>query len=613
MAIYLVHRPQAGLDQFGTLDLTGQFTPIGTIDPNLGILGNLCVSGDNLYAVDGTTLYQVHPGSVINGVVTLTPIGPAGVPTVEMIRLGSTPAGLYAVGNDGNLYTIDPMSGAAERGGATTLAATSIDGISTGSYELYMSAQASVNGLLQENLYAVNVSTGVATLVGKIGDSTMGMGGGLRQVTQLMFINPTLYGTDFGQKLVTINTSSGLGTEGPMLKYANNSPLFRVLGLAMAPQASGGGWTDLDKPAVPAITNSDGVLTVKDYPDAAERSYVFVDGSDGHLWVNWWNYGAWLWSDLGTPTGVIVVGAVGVTTVMDGPGASQRPYAFVQGSDGQLWVNWWDGQNWIWDKCAPMGPVIAGVLGVTTVKDYPDAAQRPYVFVQGGDGHLWVNWWNYGAWLWSDLGTPTGVTVAGAVGVTTVMDGPGASQRPYAFVQGSDGHLWMNWWNYGAWLWSDLGTPAGVTVVGAIGVTTVKDYPDAAQRPYVFVQGGDGHLWMNWWNYGAWLWSDLGTPTGVTVVGAVGVTTVMDGPGASQRPYAFLNASDGALWADWWDGQAWRWSNYGTPAGVGLADPIGVTAVRKSPASTQYPDISIQVFIQGTDGDLWMAVIDPSH
>ena len=49
-------------------------------------------------------------------------------------------------------------------------------------------------------------------------------------------------------------------------------------------------------------------------------------------------------------------------------------------------------------------------------------------------------------WRWANQGTPAGVGVGRPVGVVTVMDSPTASQRPYAFVQGSDGNLWVNWW-----------------------------------------------------------------------------------------------------------------------------------------------------------------------
>jgi uncharacterized protein YfaP (DUF2135 family) len=163
-----------------------------------------------------------------------------------------------------------------------------------------------------------------------------------------------------------------------------------------------------------------------------------------------------------------------------------------------------------------------------------------------------VNWWDGGAWHWADQGTPPGLSVAAKIGVLTVMDTPTASQRPYAFVRGSNGHLWVNWWDGGAWHWADQGTPPGVNIAGEVGVLTVMDTPAASQRPYAFVRGSNGHLWVNWWDGGAWHWADQGTPPGLSVAGEVGVLTVMDTPAASQRPYAFVRGSDGHLWVNWW-------------------------------------------------------------
>lgn len=51
------------------------------------------------------------------------------------------------------------------------------------------------------------------------------------------------------------------------------------------------------------------------------------------------------------------------------------------------------------------------------------------------------------AWHWADQGTPPGKTVGNGVGIITVMDTTSSSQRPYAFVQASDGHLWVDWWS----------------------------------------------------------------------------------------------------------------------------------------------------------------------
>jgi hypothetical protein len=302
-----------------------------------------------------------------------------------------------------------------------------------------------------------------------------------------------------------------------------------------------------------------GVTTVKDYPDAMQRPYAFVRGSDGNLWLNWWAYDHWEWSNQGNPPGLASIdGPVGVTTVMDSPQGAQCPYAFVRGSDGNLWVNSWHGTQWSWSNQGrpSIFVSVAGPVGVTTVKDYPAAEQRPYAFVRGSDGNLWLNWWAYDHWEWSDRGRPGGspnLVVEEAVGVTTVMDGPQAAQRPYAFVRANDGCLWSHWWDGTRWNWTNQEEGGHATVFG-VGVTTVKDFPDAAQRLYVFVRASDYQIWINWWSYDHWEWSDQHWPTGSgDATGGVGVTTVMDSPQAPQRPHAFILDGNGDLWLNYWE------------------------------------------------------------
>ena len=197
------------------------------------------------------------------------------------------------------------------------------------------------------------------------------------------------------------------------------------------------------------------------------------------------------------------------------------------------------------DQGTPPGQTVAGRVGIVTVMDSPSAAQRPYAFVLS-DRHLWVNWLNGTQWIWGDQGTPPGQTVAGRVGIVTVMDSPSAAQRPYVFViGGDDGHLWLNWWNGSEWAWADQGIPPGQTVIGGVGIVTVMDSPSAAQRPFAFVIGSDHHLLVNWWNGSQWIWGDQGTPPDQTVAGGVGIVTVMDSPAGRQQfcPYVFVIGS----------------------------------------------------------------------
>src|SRR5437773_2356576 len=184
---------------------------------------------------------------------------------------------------------------------------------------------------------------------------------------------------------------------------------------------------------------------------------------------------------------------------------------------------------------------------------------------------------------WVNQGKPALVTtpvplsllanISGPVGVLTVMDSPTASQRPYAFVQGSDGNLWLNWWDGSQWSWANQGKPAGANVSGPVGVVTVMDIPTASQRPYAFVQGSDGNLWLNWWDGSQWSWANQGKPAGANICGPVGVLTLMDTPTPYPPLFRSVQGSDGNLWLNWWDGSQWSWANQGKPAGANVSGP----------------------------------------
>ncbi len=148
-------------------------------------------------------------------------------------------------------------------------------------------------------------------------------------------------------------------------------------------------------------------------------------------------------------------------------------------SQGQ--IGWW--------------PQVANTIGAITID-----GGRPYTFVTGSEGHLWVNWWSGSAWNWSDQGTPAGISLGASMGAITVDGG-----RPYVFAEGSDGNLWVNWWSGSEWQWSNQGTPAGISLGASMGAITVD-----GGRPYVFAKGSDGNLWINWWSGSSWNWANQG-------------------------------------------------------------------------------------------------------
>src|SRR5436853_7652796 len=98
------------------------------------------------------------------------------------------------------------------------------------------------------------------------------------------------------------------------------------------------------------------------------------------------------------------------------------------------------------------------------------------------------------AWHWADEGTPPGKTVQAGVGVVTVMDTPSAAQRPYAFVEGSDSHLWVRWWDGTRWHCAGECTPQGKTAKTSVGMRKDMDAASAARQPDAFAAASEMHL-----------------------------------------------------------------------------------------------------------------------
>lgn len=364
------------------------------------------------------------------------------------------------------------------------------------------------------------------------------------------------------------------------------------------------GWNWLDHGTPPQVTISSkvGVVTVMDTPTSAQRPYVFVKSADGHLWLNYWDGRSWIWYNLFSPPFRTVVAGIGVVTVKDTPASAQRPYVFVLASDGHLWTMFWGGFGWNWtDLGSPSRTSIIAGIGVTTVMDTPSSAQRPYIFVQSSDGNLWLNFWNGIEWPWADLRTPGLRTIRFGIGVITVMDTPASAQRPYAFVQTIDGYLYVNWWNGSEWIWADLGTPPGRTLNRGIGVITVMDEPASPQRPYAYIQANDGLLYSRWWNGAEWKWWPADPSSSRPVNVGIGITTVMDTPTSQQRPFVFVKTTDGHLSVNWWNGSEWIWSDQGTPPSRAISAGIGAVTVMDTPASSQRP----YIFVLASDGHLW--------
>lgn len=151
----------------------------------------------------------------------LTSIGTAA--GIDYDDFGSTTSGLYVVSfsSTQDLYSINPSTGMATLIGPTGLSYGSWRGLSTNSSTLYFG-----DG---PDLYTLNTSTGAATLVGAFGGSA--------ETGVLLTEGGILYGgDDTNNRVDTINISTGAATLGPN-PSANFSGSF--YGLAPNPVPTG--------------------------------------------------------------------------------------------------------------------------------------------------------------------------------------------------------------------------------------------------------------------------------------------------------------------------------------------------------------------------------------
>lgn len=187
---------------FGTLNLnTGVFTRLGNSGQTIG---GLAVRNGILYATAlhtaAGTLYTVNPA---NG--SLTAVGDS---NVSLDCFGSTDSGLFALGTDLNLYSINSATGAATLLGPIGLSFGSWRTLGPSGSQLYYG-----NG---PNLYTLNTTTGASTLVGNMGGP---------QIGSIVFEGGILYA---GQetpdlRVDTLNPATGIATTGAALTGTSNA------------------------------------------------------------------------------------------------------------------------------------------------------------------------------------------------------------------------------------------------------------------------------------------------------------------------------------------------------------------------------------------------------
>ena len=191
---------------FGTIDLnTGVFTFLGNSGQSLA---GMAVDNGMLYGSSYHTtgdLFTINPA---NG--SLTSIGTS---NLDYDDFGSTTSGLYAVGTDANLYSINANTGAPTLIGPTGLSFGSWRSLSTNSSTLYFADGA--------DLYTLSTSTGAATLVGNMGGPEIGA---------MVMEGGVLFGGEETPALAVdaLNTATGVATTGADLTGASSGIFYAL-------------------------------------------------------------------------------------------------------------------------------------------------------------------------------------------------------------------------------------------------------------------------------------------------------------------------------------------------------------------------------------------------
>ncbi len=228
---------------FGTLNLSnGTFNQIGNsaIQPAgmAGLGGSLYVA---LY--EGSTLYQVNPSN--GNLATL------GTGSATYYGFGGTINGLYAIGTDENLYSVNASNGATTLIGPTGFPSGHSQSLSGGQAGLYAVVSLSTGDIL----YSLDTTTGAANEIGNTGITS--------NVTSISFYQGQLYACDAQGNLYSVNVINGQATlianSGQDiwgLGTPNLSPVLAVSsasgGLCGTINLANGQWTQLSSGTVVA-------------------------------------------------------------------------------------------------------------------------------------------------------------------------------------------------------------------------------------------------------------------------------------------------------------------------------------------------------------------------
>jgi hypothetical protein len=313
-----------------------------------------------------------------------------------------------------------------------------------------------------------------------------------------------------------------------------------------------------------------------------------------------------------TATGFTSANATTITAAIGATSGNSAAWAFVGGSDGNVWLNTNYGGAYHWQNLTPL--TVAYGAGVLSPGGNPNA------YAVATDGNLYSITDSGGSWTTVNLGTPSGVTLVSWVG--SIQN---SSNQPFIFFVGSDGNLWLKH-NAGTWqAWKNLGNPGSPVVVG-VGATNITP-----SYPQIFVKTSSGQVYQSTYNGSGYVWRLTPIACGLCLVTAENSDTlpaVFNASGrylASGTTYTFSYYSNplptggagmavGIAIQDNWPvftdttqsylyfggppGTTWYQTDFAASTGTTVAVPVGV----EDPGSgLPY------AFVIGADGNLYVA------
>jgi hypothetical protein len=135
-----------------------------TISGTTNALEGLGQLGTTVYGESGTELYKL---AEVGTTVTETAIGASGLSGVSFVDFGSTTGALYAIGSNGDLYTINTATGAATLDGSGLGIGTfTTHGTTAGNYLGLSTGGSSLLFTDGGTIYSINTTTGIASKLG---------------------------------------------------------------------------------------------------------------------------------------------------------------------------------------------------------------------------------------------------------------------------------------------------------------------------------------------------------------------------------------------------------------------------------------------------------------